>query len=69
VSVAAPISAALRPLAAGLAVDQRSWQAGYDAGIAGSRRGCPEGFDLFSFYLGRAAACPGGPQIKSNQGE
>lgn len=59
----APASTMLRAIATGLAVDQRSWQAGYDAGRAGSRCGCPVGFDLFSFYLGRAAACPGGQRV------
>jgi hypothetical protein len=46
----------LRAFSTGLAVDQRSWNAGYEAGASGKRTACPEGMDVFSFFLGRAAA-------------
>lgn len=60
-----PVSPMLHAIASGLAVDQASWQAGYEAAIAGRRSACPAGMDLFSFYLGRAAACPGGMKAAS----
>lgn len=51
----APTSPMLQAFTAGLAIDQPSWDAGYQAGASGKRTPCPDGMDLFSFYLGRAA--------------